>query len=60
MVSTLDADTVVIDGHGFGARSRIGVVPTTNVLTAVRHGRSVPRSALGKSRSESHVLEFRR
>jgi hypothetical protein len=39
MVSTLDADTLVIDG-----------------LTAVRQ----ERSALGKSKSESHVLEFRR
>ena len=46
MVSTLDADTVAIDRHGSGARSRIGVVPTTNVL--------------GKSKSESPVLEFRR
>jgi hypothetical protein len=39
MVSTPDADTLVIDG-----------------LTAVRRD----RSALGKSGSESHVLEFRR
>jgi hypothetical protein len=39
MVSTLDADPLVIDG-----------------LTAVRR----ERSALGMSRSESHVLEFRR
>jgi len=38
-VSTLDADTLVIDGR-----------------TAVHR----ERSALGKSKSESHVLEFRR
>jgi len=51
-VSTLDADTVAIDGHGFGARSCIGVVPTTNVLTAVRQerwARANPRATYSSS-----------
>jgi len=48
MVSTPGADTIVSDGNGTDARSRVGVVPTKT------------RSVMGKCTSKSHVLEFRR